>query len=248
MFGYIIMNMSVLVIDRDEEAVAELTELLSKIGAVPGSEIRVYRHSAEVLFDVEEGEIYPEVAFVEMSMGEESGVDLAARIREVYPRTQIIFLCLDSEQILNAYEVEHVWVLRKPVEESFLRKAWDRAMEHLHVPDERNFVFEFQRTRHIVPFSDILYFEKNRRKVLIHIRGLDDPMMFYSTMKDLQPVLTDSFFRCHESYIVNLLRIDSYSRSHFTVGENKIPISRRYTREAEERIHTIKNRSHTPER
>ena len=233
------MDMKVLMVDRDKEAVQELSRLL---GEIHGGEIIACGSPSEAVFYLEEEEIRPDAAFIEVDLSPGSGIDLGSRIRQISPQTQIIFLSSADRFCQDVYRVDHVWLLRKPIDPQYLKKAWARVLDNLHARDKEIFVFEFRKVKHFLPCSQILYFENNERRILIHVQGEKEPRIFYGSMNELQTRLNENIFRCHESYIVNLERVDSHSRTRFTIDGHKIPISRKYIQEAGERIRRIRQR------
>lgn len=78
---------------------------------------------------------------------------------------------------------------------------------------------------------DIMFFEKNRRKVKILTNdGLADE--YYDTLDDIQKNLSEDFIRCHNSYFVNLKYVKEFTPSEFRLYSGiSIPISRSYAKE-----------------
>ena len=56
--------------------------------------------------------------------------------------------------------------------------------------------------------EEILYIESRRRKVEIHTAG--EIFSIYATMKGMEELLGEGFFRCHRGYLVNLSRVKGY--------------------------------------
>lgn len=61
---------------------------------------------------------------------------------------------------------------------------------------------------YVVPIDDILYLEKNLRKVCIHTQTeLLGNIDVYSNFEDIMVHLDDRFMYCHRSYIFNMDKI-----------------------------------------
>lgn len=68
-----------------------------------------------------------------------------------------------------------------------------------------------------VRVCDIIYLEKNLRKIVVKYRcrdkselislGRTEDFEFYGKMEDVEPYLSKNFVRCHRSYIINLNHI-----------------------------------------
>lgn len=83
-----------------------------------------------------------------------------------------------------------------------------------------------------IDMDDILYFEKDLRKVNVHTT--DGIYSYYGSFKDLHGILDYRFCRCHYSIIVNLSKIISLERyiayleggETITVSQRKYPYTR----------------------
>ena len=63
-----------------------------------------------------------------------------------------------------------------------------------------------------VPYSDVIYFESNQRKVILHTEK--QIIEFYGKLSDvLSKLPADSFFRCHQSYIINAAKVRKFDKA-----------------------------------
>ena len=58
------------------------------------------------------------------------------------------------------------------------------------------------RHRYAIPFSEIVYMEKDRRKVIVHTTG--EEKSFYGKYDDILPLLDGRFINPHRSFILNM--------------------------------------------
>lgn len=101
-------------------------------------------------------------------------------------------------------------------------------------------VVKFAREIHLVPVETIDYIESIRRKVFIH--SDDGVYQMYSTMRDIIAKLPESFLRCHNSYLVNSERIVTVRSTEIVLTSgSKIPMSKRYAKEARERLAALEH-------
>lgn len=101
-------------------------------------------------------------------------------------------------------------------------------------------VVKFAREIHLVPVETIDYIESIRRKVFIH--SDDGVYQMYSTMRDIIAKLPESFLRCHNSYLVNSERVVTVRSTEIVLTSgSKIPMSKRYAKEARERLATLEH-------
>ena len=217
--------MNILIIDDIAEHLSEIQQMLEKI---TDEEIRCCQTSEEALSLITEDSYLPDILLVDIKLDDINGIDLAKKIFNINPRTQIIFISGYDDYYLDVYDVEHIFFLRKPVTQEMLEKAFERAVSKLKASEEEVFVFQNVHEKIILPYSSILYFEKLRRKVLIYVRTREEPYSYYSTMAELLEKLPSSFVRCHNSYIVNIDAITSYRPDRIMIENHQIQISRKY--------------------
>ena len=91
-------------------------------------------------------------------------------------------------------------------------------------------IFIKTRTRNVtLEQSDILYIESRAKKVVIHTKK--DTIEAYAAISELEKQMTDSFYRCHRGYLVNLAFITEYSNSSIMLnnGESIILVREKYS-------------------
>ncbi|MDE6938710.1 MAG: LytTR family DNA-binding domain-containing protein, partial [Lachnospiraceae bacterium] len=77
-----------------------------------------------------------------------------------------------------------------------------------------------------IPFEQILYLEVMNRKIYLHKN--EEAVPFYGRLNELEPMLPDTFFRCHRSYIVNFNHVNHYKKEAIWLDNGLIvPLSRR---------------------
>ncbi len=88
-----------------------------------------------------------------------------------------------------------------------------------------NLYITIQGMQYSIPLKDILYFESNLRKVIIHTTSKH--YEYYEKLDTLEQLLQDKgFIRCHQSYLVAVTHITSYSDTSLSFDDRTIPISR----------------------
>ena len=245
--------MQVLIIDGDSGSAEALRKQLNEIIETE-YEIQRVGSGARALAAVEENVLHPDVIFIDLkakssaqgsvagaapqsaassgSTGTEcaspDGIRTAGLLLEKFPGAQIVFTSDSDDYYLAAYEVEHAWFLRKPIDPCLLRRAWERALQRMGCWERNCFACEFNRTVYRIPYSEILFFENNSRKITIHTADGKGEYPFYGVMSEVMTSLGPHFIRCHNSYIVNIDKVDTWTRTAFTIAGHKIPISRRY--------------------
>jgi len=90
--------------------------------AAPKAEVKAFSKVSEVLQAVEEKGLRPEVAFLDIEMPGMRGLELAKRIKEASPLTQIVFVTGYSEYALDAFRLHARGYILKPVSTERIRE------------------------------------------------------------------------------------------------------------------------------
>lgn len=111
----------------DDEQLA-ITVLKNKLSQFP--EVEVVNTYVNPIFDIEELQhLQVNVAFLDVEMGKVTGLDLAEIIHSQYPHIQIVFVTAYAEYAAQAFEVNSLDYLLKPVTTARLRKTINRLTE-----------------------------------------------------------------------------------------------------------------------
>ncbi|USB31828.1 LytTR family DNA-binding domain-containing protein [Paenibacillus sp. YPG26] len=167
-----------------------------------------------------------------------SGIEIAETIRRHNTSCPIIFITSFKEYMEKAFKVNTFDYILKPVTKASLYPALDRAIKYLDL-DSSKFMFTFNKVFYSLSFSEIIYFEKNKRSVLIHT-----PSGTYETIlptKTLLSKINEHFVQVHTSYIVNIRHVKQISHNTIIArlsGKDtvEIPISRKYIDHARTQI------------
>lgn len=167
-----------------------------------------------------------------------SGLEIAEDIRRNNYTSPIIFITSFKEYMEKAFKVNTFDYILKPITKSKLHSALNRAIKYLDLNDSK-FTFTFNKVFYSLPFSDIIYFEKYKRKVFIHT-----PSDTYETIlhtKALLSKVNDNYLQVHTSFVVNVRYIKKIRNNTVTMKvSNKqtvdIPISRKFKDHAKKQI------------
>ncbi|RBQ02865.1 LytR/AlgR family response regulator transcription factor [Pedobacter miscanthi] len=173
-----------------------------------------------------------DLIFLDIRMPGVNGIELAKILEGKQPL--IIFTTSLAEHALEAFELNVVDFLLKPVSPARFLKAVDKAKEIF----KKNQItmggqfseFTFIRDSNIVrrlKINDILYFEATGDYV--KIRLLNEDYCIHSSLKIIEQKLPGHLFlRVHRSFIVNLAKIDSAEGKTLVVSRHLIPVSDAY--------------------
>lgn len=210
-----------------------------------------YSSAVEALQGLHQQQI--DVVFLDIQMPDLTGIELARVIEKAASGAQaprIVFTTAFNHFALEGFRVDALDYLLKPFNyEEFLRAATKastyfdlvRKAENggnanpVEVPtattiSQEEYLFlkvEYQLVR--VAYKDILYIEGLKDYVKVHLKSETRPLLSLTSLKNLEEKLpAHRFMRIHRSYIVNLERIESITRTSVQIGDVTIPVSDQY--------------------
>ena len=176
----------------------------------------------------------PDVAFVDIDLGGESGLDCAKLLTELNPKIKIVFATAHSEYMANAFEIYAFDYLVKPFNmERGVRplKKLKESLPQAESEDSSDTVVQSERFKDklMIKSKDQVFFVDTKEIIMLErIDGVtrivtkDEVFQSSASLSDLEAKLNPTeFFRCHKSYIINLdciSRIEPYGRWTFTVS------------------------------
>lgn len=179
----------------------------------------------------------PDAVVLDIELDGENGISVAARLNELLPDCQIIFLSGYVEYASEVYLVKHVWFVLKEQADRFLVPAIKKALSgssKLHA--SKTMLLRVEGKTVSVPVEDILYLDKFGRKGRVFCTSccytVSEP-----PAKLVSPELSNDLVRCHQGYWVNMRHVTALDHGEFVMQNGtRIPISRSYRDEARSRF------------
>jgi two-component system LytT family response regulator/two-component system response regulator LytT len=250
-------GLSVVVVDDEQLARDELCFMLEELGGVT-----IVGRAGDGQVAVETIErLQPEVVFLDVQMPGLTGFEVARRLRERKTASQIVFVTAYDRHALEAFEVNAVDYLLKPVDPGRLAEAVDRARRRVSSERPLNdqlehivqLVTERQSRRErlavkvgerflLVQSSDIIYASLTDDSINIvtsQVAGTSN----FRTLDELHARLDPGvFWRVHRSHLVNINKIKEivpwFSRNYILrmkdTKATEIPVSRTQTKRLRE--------------
>ncbi len=233
--------LNALIVDDEAPARSELRFLLEETGRVDTiREALNAREAVESLVKSKEGtDQRIDVIFLDISMPKTSGMQLAEALHKLKNPPAVVFVTAYSEYALEAFNVDAVDYLMKPVETDRLNRALDKVEAIVKPapashPTQVRIPVEKGGRKVLVPVDQIRYIEAKDDYSCIYTDG-DRFLSTISLAKLEQKLTPHGFFRVHRGYIVNLDHVEDVeviSSGILQLGikgveEKKIPVSRR---------------------
>ena len=219
--------MRILICDDEPSMVRQLSEIIE--GAYPDIELVGVHSSAELSERLaqENSDKSFDLAFVDIAVKDESGVDIAGFIGAACPGIKIVFVSGNQELVSKAFvKVDDCGYIYKPVDPTLLLGYIERERSGGRKSNKKYLEYSRHGVSGKVDSDRILYVSSERNSVEIHMVD-GDKITTYGKLDDAEEQLKSNFVRCHKSYLVNLRYIAKYTATYFVLmnGET-VPISR----------------------
>jgi two-component system LytT family response regulator/two-component system response regulator LytT len=243
-----------IVVDDEQLARDELRYLLEQLGGI--EIVAQAGNGVEALRVIEEYQ--PDLVMLDVQMPGLTGFEVARRVFEARLESQLVFVTAYDQYAIDAFEVNAVDYLLKPVEPERLATAVERVRRRLAAEKTR-------KEADLEPLLQMLADRQARREQLaikvedrfllvqaeevVHASVEDDQIRVvtnslsgtsnYRTLDELQTRLDPSvFWRVHRSHLVNINKIKEivpwFSRNYILKMKDakgtEIPVSRSQTR------------------
>lgn len=175
------------------------------------------------------------IFILDIILSDGDGIELAKKINNTITGAAIIFVTGFINRASDIYDAEHCYFIYKPDLSKRLPLAIDKACEL--IKKSKNYITIINRGKtFVILLDEIIFIERNLRKSIIHLN--EKVYDNYDDFKSYQQKLTNNFYGCHRSFIVNFDKVQEHQRNHFVMNNGAvIPISRSHEKEAKKAFH-----------
>ncbi|MDF2923565.1 MAG: response regulator of the LytR/AlgR family [Paenibacillaceae bacterium] len=221
-----------------DDAAEDIAQLSSALFAYdPLFSITSFTSGQRLLEECLEDSFVTDILFLDIYMPEIDGIQTAQKIRARHKDIKIIFLSSSNDHYLQAYELFAFNYLIKPLDRGRLHAVMDRALEELRKERGYKLLIQYKGSVRSVDCRDIRYLESRDKLLLVYLAD-DSILQCYGKLDDiLEELPKQSFFRCHQSFLVNLAQVTEVGDRYFRIGQAMVGISRRYVKEAKDRYY-----------
>ncbi len=187
--------------------------------------------SAQALIEYYRNGGHFDILFIDIEMKGINGIEAAEIIRALSPRTIIIFVSSLTDYIFDAFRLEALYFLVKPVKDREFNEVFYRALSKYRTVNA-GIVLKWESTRNKIQIDKISFVEGYRRHLTVHTA--DGVYEAVGKISEMQEILSPhGFVRVHQGFIVNMNYIKSFKTDEVELTDGtKVPVSVRKRQDA----------------
>ncbi|WP_299189073.1 LytTR family DNA-binding domain-containing protein [uncultured Aquimarina sp.] len=186
-----------------------------------------------------------DLIFLDIQMPEVTGIDF---LKDLTPSTQVIFTTAYSDYAVDAFNLEAIDYLLKPIEFSRFLKSINKVLKRLDTANNIDstisnteesdyqdvFIYlKVEKKMQKIFLKDILYIES--LKNYIKVKTSEREIIAYKGISSIESTLpSKKFLRVHRSFIIAIDNIDAFSPTEIEIKGLKIPVGRNYRESVKE--------------
>lgn len=207
--------MKILIVDDENLAISRLKRLLNDEGL---EDITTFTNPSDALLEVTRKKF--DLIFLDISMPNMSGLELANAIHTIESDTPIVFQTAYEEYAIEAFKSGGLDYLLKPIEKEELLRVLEKVKGLKKSNLDGKLLGKRGNKIYVIKLEDIYYIKADLDEVLVRIKEND--VYVKRKIGDLEKLLdSNQFFRIHRSIIVNVDKIKSME----SVEQSKLTIS-----------------------
>lgn len=165
------------------------------------------------------------LAFLDVYLADGSGVETAARLRDLSPETGLVFVTTSLDHAVAAFRLRAVHYLVKPVTLGDMAEALSRFRSQA-VTERPSLTLRADRTDHRVFLDDIISLQSVRHAVEVTLRG-GGCLRVWTPLSELEPMLDSTFLKLNRGTVVNMARVTRMEPNTCLMSDgSSFPISR----------------------
>ncbi|MCR5545711.1 MAG: LytTR family DNA-binding domain-containing protein [Lachnospiraceae bacterium] len=226
--------MKVAIVDDEQIMTDQLSDFLSifKNENDVIIETEVYHSGDEFLKDFESKRVFEEkgadfdLLLLDVELPGLNGIETAKKVREHDKNVIIMFITNMAQYAIHGYDVEAIDYVLKPITYDDFALKMNKAMRYIKQNEKQQMVLNTTDDGRVpIMISDIYYIEVVSHYLKFHTK--QGVLESRGVMKEIEKTLGEmNFFRCNQSYLVNLAYVKSIRSNEVNVGGDSLSISR----------------------
>lgn len=193
-------------------------------------EIVNFHSGEELINNLEKGHFF-DIVFMDIEMEQISGLKAAEILRKSTPKVIIIFISNYPNYVFDAFKVEALHFLLKPISPPEFQNVFSRALNKYKTANS-TISLKWQNERYIIKVDTIKYIEGYKRHITVYTQ--DETYEAIGKIPDLLTELSPhGFIRTHQGFLVNMDYIKRFDATDVVLFDGtKVMISVRKRAEA----------------
>lgn len=185
-----------------------------------------------------------DLIFIVMTGTETLGLEMAEYIRNRNIDVDIIFVADTADYITEGFRYRAFNYLVEPID--YDRFAYEMSQ---YLAEKRKYQKDYLSVsihgkQQMIVLSLVKYFVSDVRKIIVYFQDDRPSLEFYGKLNDMQSQLEEmGFLRCHQSYLVNMRKIERLAGDTLVIQDEELSISRKYADHVKEQWNKF-NRHH----
>ena len=233
------MSIKVLIVDDEQLA----RDRLARMGT-GFADYEVVGEAANGIDAVQQAAaLQPEVVLLDIRMPGMDGLEAARHFVEIEEPPAVIFCTAYEEHAVEAFDLQAVGYLLKPVRKENLKSALGKAqrvnkaqlaaLAHDANPRRSHISARTRRGIELIPVDEVRYFQADQKYVTV--RHCEGEIIVDETLRDLEDEFGNQFVRVHRNALVavrHIVGLDRSSDGHYQIRlkdvDDSLDISRRH--------------------
>lgn len=210
---------------RERDNLTKLCRAFLDAQGIPGT-LEVFPNTVELEEALEEAPGRYDLLLLDIQMEGRTGMEFAKELRARGDQVRILFLTGAAEYALEGYEVGPIHFLLKPVDPKALERVLLSDWKRHH--QTKTVLFRNGNRQFPLGVEEILYMESLNRSLVVHTE--DRAYTFPMTLAQGELLVPPgSFARCHNSFLVNLSKVEELARTTVRLrGGAELPMGRKF--------------------
>lgn len=206
--------MKIAVCDDETVVCRQISDQIRRV--YPSFYVQEFYSGEELLKDASQFQII----FLDIRLGGMNGIETARQIRKESSKTVLVFLTAVEEYVFQAFDVEALHYLLKPLKKEKFFQVMELAVKKAEEgladkKKQRSIIIKAGAVTRKIEIDEIIYAEIQNRKVTVHTA--EGKLEYYGKLSELLKELGENFICPHRSYLVNFAYVSSYCATSITL-------------------------------
>lgn len=223
------INIKIAIVEDDAQCVVVYRELLDKYSQKYSYNFKVdcFKNGMDFISDFEP--VY-DIVFMDINMPHLDGIETARLLRKSDANVALIFMTNLMQYAVKGYEFNALDFMIKPLKYFDLEMKLNKTIDYILRNQDRSILVNMGEFVKKISILELLYIEVINHTLIYHTVG--GIYKVSGQLKKIEEALFDfNFYRCSNSYLINLRHVLEIHGDYIVVGFDRVPLSRRKKKE-----------------